>query len=73
MGFLEFGGEAGNCFWGPVEAEEGRWGREGGLCMVGVVYRLSSVRRMEWSDRTELWRPIWKLRTKGHKDGEMMP
>ena len=39
----------------------------------GVVYRLSSVRRMEWSDRTELWRLIWKLRTNGQRDGEMIP
>ena len=38
-----------------------------------VVYRLSSERMMEWSDRMELWRPTWKLRTNGHRDGETMP
>ena len=42
-----------------------------GVCR-GVVYKFSSVSMMEWSDKTELWRPIWKVRTNGQRDGEVM-
>ena len=37
------------------------------------MYRLSSDKMMEWSDRTELRRPTRKLRTKGQSVGEIMP
>ena len=75
MGILEHGGKAGECLRGPVKTEEWGWGGVWRGCGGGgrVVYRLSSERMMEWSDRTELWRPTWKLRTNGHRDGETMP
>ena len=74
MGILELGGKAGECLRGPVKTEEWGWGGVGRVCRWGrVVYRLSSERMMEWSDRMELWRPTWKLRANGHRDRETMP
>ena len=36
-----------------------------------VLWRLSSVRRMKWSDRMGLCEPIWKLRTSGVRVGDV--
>ena len=71
VGFLEAEFELILGFGGPVEPQQGGWIGVGLGFLVRVWWRLSSVTNTEWSERMELCCPIWKLRTRAVRDGEV--